>query len=68
MINYAPITQSDIARKQQAVRQAYAAHGFHSSEYQRGFDELHDLRMRFMAQQFRKHRGLPPNYRTPYCS
>jgi hypothetical protein len=63
-----PITTDAIARKRVAVNRAYAAHGFHSPEYQNSFDELHDLNMLFMAHEFRREWGLPASSRTPYCS
>ena len=62
-----PVTKADIEAKRERVRQAYAEHGFHSTEYQTGFDELSDLCKQHMAEQFRQERGLPPNARTPYC-
>lgn len=61
------ITIAEIARKRVAVNHAYVAHGFHSPEYQNSFDELHDMNMLFMADQFRREWGLPPTSRTPYC-
>ncbi|MCZ2113541.1 MAG: hypothetical protein LC131_06870 [Anaerolineae bacterium] len=63
-----PVTDEEIAVKQQSVRKAYSEHGFHSRQYQNGFDELHNLRMRSMAQKYRLERGLPPGSKTPYCS
>jgi hypothetical protein len=61
------ITIAEIARKRVVVNRAYYAHGFHSPEYQGSFDELHDMNMLIMADQFRRERGLPPASRTPYC-
>lgn len=63
-----PVTKADIEAKRERVRQAYAEHGFHSTEYQTEFDELSDLCKQHMAaEQFRHERGLPPNAGTPYC-
>lgn len=61
------IKMQEIEAKRQSVRQAYADHGFHSVEYQQGFDELHVMNMQFMAEQYRNERGLSPHARTPYC-
>lgn len=61
------VSQVDIDVKRREVNQAYAVYGFNSQEYQQGFDELHDMQMQFMADNFRKERGLPPNAKTPYC-
>lgn len=61
------ITSATIEAKRQEVRRAYSDYGFHSKQYQQGFDELHDLNMLFMANKFRASRGLPPNAKTPYC-
>lgn len=61
------ISSADIEAKRRSVNLAYELHGFHSREYQQGFDELHDMRMDFMAAQFRTERGLPPDAITPYC-
>lgn len=63
-----PVTDEEIASKQQAVRKVYSEHGFHSSQYQNGFDELHNLRMRRMAEKYRLERGLPPGSKTPYSA
>lgn len=59
---------ANINVKRHDVNVAYCIHGFHSDEYQKSFDELHEMNMTFMANQFRKERGLPPNARTPYCN
>lgn len=64
----ASITKAHIKFKRHEVNQAYATHGVHSAEYQKSFDELHDMNMTFMADHFRKDRGLPPNAKTPYCN
>lgn len=61
------ISEADIAAKRHEVRHAYAENGFHSKEYQQGFDELHDMNLLFMANRFRTERGLPSNAKTPYC-
>ncbi len=61
------ITKAQIIRKREEVNLAYSTYGFHSAEYQRSFDELHDMNLVFMAQQYRNARGLPTNTRTPYC-
>ncbi len=57
----------EIQAKRREVIRAYYTHGFHSREYQEGFDQLHEMNMAFMAGEFRKERGLPPNAKTPYC-
>ena len=62
------VSKTDVEAKRREVNAAYSTHGFHSREYQDSFDELHDMNMMFMAGQFRKERGLPPNARTPYCN
>ncbi len=62
-----PVTKADIEAKRDRVRQAYAEHGFHSTEYQTEFDELSDMCKQQMAEQFRHARGQPPDARTPYC-
>jgi hypothetical protein len=54
--------------KARSVRHAYSQHGFHSVEYQQGFDELSVMRKECMAAQFRAEYGLPPNGMTPYCN
>lgn len=58
---------SRIRAKRREVNLTYAEHGVQSKEYQQSFDELHDMNLVFMAEQFRKNRGLPPNAKTPYC-
>lgn len=62
------IDPANIEVKRHEVNAAYRTHGFHSSRYQKSFDELHEMNMTFMANRFRKERGLPPNARTPYCN
>lgn len=62
------LSQANIQAKRQQVNAAYSEHGFHSSQYQKSFDELHDMNMSFMADQFRKALGLPPGAKTPYRS
>ena len=57
----------EVEAKRQRVREAYAAVGFRSPQYDREFAELHDLNMEVMAEHFRQQRGLPPSARTPYC-
>lgn len=61
------ITKADVERKRNEVRKNYSTHGFHSDEYQNSFNELHDLGLAYMAQEYRNERGLPPNAKTPYC-
>jgi hypothetical protein len=61
------ITKQDLEVKRKAVNDAYYSHGFRSTQYDREFDELHTLNLAYMAQQYRKERGLPPNGKTPYC-
>lgn len=61
------ITQQDLGIKRQAVNAAYDLHGFPSAQYDLEFDELHTLNLGYMAQQYRKERGLPPGGKTPYC-
>lgn len=61
------VTKGAIKAKRREVNHAYSAFGFHSREYQQSFDELHEMNMTYMAEQFRKERGLPPNAKTPYC-
>lgn len=56
----------DIENKRRRVNEAYFKHGFPSEEYEREFDELHDMRLTFMANKFRAERGLPPGSKTPY--
>lgn len=56
----------DIAAKRREVNHAYYTHGFASTEYQQGFNELHGKNMTFMAERFRRDRGLPPDGKTPY--
>jgi hypothetical protein len=49
------------------VRVAYVKYGFNSNEYNKQFDELHELRMRFMAATYRKEHGIESNKaKTPY--
>lgn len=48
------------------VRDAYAKTGDCNPEYRREFDALSDMRMREMAANYRYHRGLPPDGKTPY--
>lgn len=61
------VTLACIEAKRSEVREAYATQGFHSREYQRSFDELHDMNLEYMASRFRNERGLPPSAKTPYC-
>ena len=61
------LTTTDLARKRAEVRTAYDTHGFHSRNYQQAFDELHVMNLQYMADAFRKERGLPPGSKTPYC-
>jgi hypothetical protein len=60
------ISESDISNKRLEVNAAYVFHGFNSPQYQKSFDELHDMNMEYMANLFRKQRGLPPDSKTPY--
>lgn len=60
------ITLVELQDKSRRVNEAYARHGFPSAEYDREFAELHDMRMKFMADKFRAERGLPPDSKTPY--
>jgi hypothetical protein len=48
------------------VRDAYAKTGDCNPEYRREFDVLSDMRMKEMAANYRYHRGLPPDGKTPY--
>lgn len=59
-------TSADIQAKRRRVNKAYSEHGFPSPEYDKEFDELHDMRLKFMAIQYRRERGLPPGSKTPY--
>jgi len=59
--------KKEISAKRQALSAAYSQHGFHSDQYQQGFDQLHDLNLALMANQFRLARGLGPYAKTPYC-
>lgn len=60
------ITSNDIETKLQEVRKAYAKNDGCSPEYEKVFDELHIMNMIFMAQNYRKARGLSPDAKTPY--
>ena len=55
----------EIESKRQDVREAFKRGEFNL--YEKLFDELHDLIMVFMAESYRKERGLPPHTKTPYC-
>lgn len=61
-----PVSLLDLQAKSRRVNEAYAKHGFPSAEYHREFDELHDMRMTFMANKYRAEWGLPPDGKTPY--
>lgn len=61
------VSEAEIHAKRREVRRGYSTLGFHSQEYQEAFDQLHEMNMAFMADRFRKERGLPPNAKTPYC-
>jgi len=50
----------------QRVREAYAVTGDCNPEYEALFEELSIMRAANMAQDFRKHRGLPDQSPTPY--
>lgn len=56
-----------IEAKRQQVLEAYSKYGVGSREYEGAFDELHDMRMDAMAEDYRNERGLPPGATTPYC-
>lgn len=57
----------EIQRKRREVNDAYSTGGgVQSPEYQKSFEELHDMNLVAMANQFRNERGLPPNAKTPY--
>lgn len=60
------IISSEEAAQVRKVRDSYAKTGDCNPEYQREFDALSDLRMAEMADNYRRHRGLPPNAKTPY--
>jgi len=62
-----PITKQQIDIKSQEVNENYYTFGFHSKEYQKSFDKLHDMRMKFMAQKYRSINGLGDYAKTPYC-
>jgi hypothetical protein len=55
----------EIETKRQEVRSLYVKYGI-SPIYEKAFDELHDLNMDFMAEQYRKDNGMLPKPKTPY--
>lgn len=59
--------QQAIDAQATVVRKAYAKNNGLSSEYEREFDKLSDMRWKKMADDFRSARGLPPDGKTPYC-
>ena len=62
------ITSQMIETKRQEIRTIYAKDNYCSPAYEKAFDELHDMNMLFMAQNYRKARGiLNPYAKTPYC-
>lgn len=56
-----------IEEKRCEVRSAYEKFGFNSAEYNKSFEELHDLNMVYMADNFRAVHGLSEKAKTPYC-
>lgn len=60
------IRQEHIELKRREVRDAFSRFGSNSYEYNKSFDELSTLNRMFMAQNYRKERGLPPDSKTPY--
>lgn len=49
------------------VNQYYTKFGFNSKEYNQAFDDLHNLNLQYMAEQYRKTWGFSSNTKTPYC-
>lgn len=55
-----------VTLQQQAVRDAYAQGGLANPRYEAAFAALSEIRLRTMADQYRRARGLPPDAKTPY--
>lgn len=56
---------NEIEIKRQQVRSLYVKYGI-SPIYEKAFNELHNLNMAFMAEQYRKNNGMLPKSKTPY--
>lgn len=63
----ARITSEDLRAKRCEVHSLYVRFGIGHEFYETSFDELHDLNLLFMAQEYRKTNGLLPFAKTPYC-
>ena len=59
--------QKELEEKRQDVRSAYVKYGFNSPEYDKQFEQLHQLTMCFMAANYRKLNGIISHKtKTPY--
>lgn len=57
----------ELKYKRKEARRAYERHGFYSPEYNQALTELNILNSLYLAQQYRKERGLSEKAITPYC-
>lgn len=60
------ITKKQLESKRQQVRNVFSKYGFNSEQYNQAFEELHDLNIKYMEQQYRAERGWSQNRLTPY--
>ena len=61
------MTNQDIEKQAQKVREAYSKEPM-SSEYEKEFDILSEMKKIKMANDYRSERGwLDPSKKTPYC-
>jgi hypothetical protein len=60
--------EQELEAKRQDVRKAYVKFGFTSPEYNKQFEELHELNMAFMHAKYNDSRGLPYWKNSPYNS
>lgn len=56
-----------INEKKNEVRDVYVQYGFKSDEYEKAFDELHLMNIKYMAQRYRAIHGMSRYSKTPYC-
>jgi hypothetical protein len=61
------ISLQKIQAKRQQVNDFYVKYGFNSPEYNKAFDQLHDMNLLYMADKYRSIHGLGANSKTPYC-
>lgn len=57
---------TDLKIKRQEVRTLYSKYGVGSIHYEKAFDELHDMNIDYMSEQYRLSRGRSQKSATPY--